>query len=102
MYIIDIDKAEEKGVFYLSDIVKKVRPIRLEETDYALIGEIDEIQVFDNHIFVLDILIAKKLFVYDINGKYIRQIGAMGQGPDEYMGISHFCIQTDPATRLRR
>jgi hypothetical protein len=94
-YIIDIDKAEEKGVFYLSDIVKKVRPIRLEETDYALIGEIHEIQVVNNQIFVLDMLIAKKLFVYDMNGKYIRQIGAMGQGPDEYMGISYFCIDPD-------
>jgi hypothetical protein len=95
MYIIDIDKAEEKGVFYFSDIVKKVRPIRLEETDYALIGEIDEIQVFDNKIFVLDMLIAKKLYVYDMNGKYIKQIGAWGQGPDEYMGISSFCIDSD-------
>jgi hypothetical protein len=72
-----------------------VRPIHLEETDYALIGEIDEIQVFDGHIFVLDIFIAKKLFVYDMNGKYIRQIGTMGQGPDEYMGILSFCIDPD-------
>jgi hypothetical protein len=94
-YIIDIDKAEEKGVFYLSEIVKSVRPVRLEETDYALIGEIDEIQIFDNNIFVLDMLIAKKLFVYDMTGKYIRQIGTMGQGPDEYMGISYFCIDPD-------
>jgi hypothetical protein len=60
LHVIDIDNAEEKGVFYLSDIVKKVRAIRLEETDYALIGEIDAIQAFDNNIFVLDAFIAKK------------------------------------------
>jgi hypothetical protein len=94
-YVIDINKAEEKDVFHLSDIVEKVRPIRLEETDYALIGEIDKIQAFDNNIFVLDAYIAKKLFVYDMNGKYIQQIGAMGQGPDEYMGVLSFCIDTD-------
>jgi hypothetical protein len=94
-YVIDIDKAEERGVFYLSDIVKKVRPIRLEETDYALIGEIEQVQAFDNNIFVLDAFIAKKLFVYDMNGKYVKQIGASGQGPDEYTGILRFCIDPD-------
>jgi hypothetical protein len=94
-YVVDIDVVEEKeDVFLLSDIIKKVRPILLEETDYALIGDIDEMQVFDGNIFVLDILIAKKLFVYDMNGKYIRQIGTVGQGPDEYMGIASFCIDS--------
>jgi hypothetical protein len=94
-YTVDIDKVEEKGVYYLSEIIKKVRAIRIEETDDALIGEIDEIQVSDNNIFILDILIAKKLFVYDMNGKYIRQIGSLGQGPDEYQGILSFCIDPD-------
>jgi hypothetical protein len=91
-YIIDIDRAEKKDKFHLSDIVKSVKPILLEETDSSLIGYIDELQVFDNNIFVLDMYIAKKLFVYDMSGKYLKQIGVLGQAPNEYRGISDFCI----------
>jgi hypothetical protein len=95
IYNIDVDQAKEKGDFYLSSIVKSVRPILLEEPDYALIGDVYEIQVLDNQIFILDMLIAKKLFVYDMNGKFVRQIGVIGQGPGEYLGIWDFCIDSD-------
>jgi hypothetical protein len=30
-----------------------------------------------------------------MNGKYIRQMGASGRGPDEYQGILSFCIDPD-------
>ncbi|MDR2424184.1 MAG: 6-bladed beta-propeller, partial [Prevotellaceae bacterium] len=94
-YIVNIDSAEDRGVFYLSSIVKSVRPILLEEPDYALIGDIYQMDIVDNHIFILDALVAKKMFMYDMNGKFLRQIGAMGEGPDEYRALADFCVDTE-------
>jgi hypothetical protein len=38
---------------------------------------------------------SKKLFVFDKEGKYIRNIGRIGQGSGEYTGILDFCINCD-------
>jgi hypothetical protein len=78
----------------MSSIFSKARAIFLEETDYAVIGEINSIQVFENYIFVLDIYKAKKLFVFNKDGKYLRQIGTVGHGPGEYVSIRDFCLDT--------
>ncbi|MDR1339680.1 MAG: 6-bladed beta-propeller [Prevotellaceae bacterium] len=32
------------------------------------------------------------LFEFDKNGKYIRQISSLGQGPGEYIVLEEFCI----------
>jgi hypothetical protein len=78
----------------MSSIFRKTRAIRLEETDYAVIGRINNMQVFDNYIFILDSDKAKKLFIFDKNGKYLRQIGSLGQGPGEYIELTDFCLDT--------
>lgn len=92
-YIIDIDTIERKDTLYTSTIFKSVRHIILEEHDYAIIGHIDAIQTFDDYLFILDIWKANKLFVFDRKtGKYIRQLGSMGNGPGEYIRLRDFCF----------
>ncbi|MDR2423928.1 MAG: 6-bladed beta-propeller [Prevotellaceae bacterium] len=95
-YTINLDSIEStKTPLKLSTIFKSIRTIILEDHEYAVLGQINEIQVFDNNIFVLDKRKAKKLFVYDMNGKYLREIGSQGQGPGEYSYyLSDFCIDT--------
>jgi hypothetical protein len=93
-YSINLDSIKSVDNFKMSSIFKKARAIPLEETDFAVIGAINNIQVFDNYIFVLDNYKAKKLFVFDKNGKYLRQIGSFGQGNGEYLSISDFCLDT--------
>jgi hypothetical protein len=78
----------------MSSIFRKTKAILLEETDYAVIGNVYSMQVFDNYIFILDRHKAKKLFMFDKKGKYLRQIGSFGQGPGEYISISDFCLDT--------
>ncbi|MDR0558788.1 MAG: 6-bladed beta-propeller [Prevotellaceae bacterium] len=95
-YIIDIDNGvEERDELYCSTFIKGVRPILLEETDFALIGDIYGMKVFNSEIFILDMMIAKKLFVYDMNGKFLRQIGSMGGAAFEYRWIADFCIDPE-------
>jgi hypothetical protein len=95
LYTIDVDKLKHQNTIYASSIFKSVRTIILEDTDDALIGDISRIKVSNNYIFVLDAWIAKKLFVFDKNGKYLRQIGSKGQGPGEYLTIMDFCIDAE-------
>jgi hypothetical protein len=94
LYTINLDSIPTVDSFRMSSIFGKAKAIRLEETDYAVIGKINEIQVFDNYIFILDTDKAKKLFMFDKNGKYLRQIGSLGQGPGEYTYITDFCLDT--------
>jgi hypothetical protein len=91
---MDLNSVEKEDTIKMSSIFKKVNTIILEDHEYAIIGAINAIQVFEDYIFVLDTWSAKKLFVYDKTGKYVRQIGSLGQGPGEYMGIRDFCFDT--------
>lgn len=93
--VIDIDKIDRKDTVRVSSIFKKVNTIILEDNNNAITGNIDGIQVYDNAIVVIDARIAKKIFVYDMTGKYIRQIGSLGNGPGEYLYLTDFCIDQD-------
>jgi hypothetical protein len=74
-----------------SDYFDKVEFIKLETTDESILGEITQIEVFENHIYILD----KKgisLKKFDLTGKYIQDIGRTGLGPGEYLAATAFYI----------
>ena len=60
-----------------------------------MIGNINTIQVFDGYIYILDSSKAKSLFVFDLEGRFIRKIGSLGNGPGEYLGLNDFTLDTD-------
>jgi hypothetical protein len=91
-YTIDPGSVEPEDTIRLSTFFKKVNTVILEDNEYAIIGQISAIQIFEDYIFVLDQQSAKKLFIFDKMGKYIRQIGSLGQGPGEYLGINDFYV----------
>jgi len=93
-YSIDLDREKEASA-PLSSLYKSVRTIILETGDDCMIGRISAIQVFDNHIFILDSRVAKSLFVFDSKGKFIRKIGNIGQGPGEYVEVQDFTLDTE-------
>lgn len=92
-YTIDLDGKKETSI-PLSSYFKGVRTVILETNEDCLIGSIDEIQVFDKHIYILDSNKSKSLFVFDINGKFIRKIGSIGNAPGEYIGPGDFTLDT--------
>jgi hypothetical protein len=95
LYKINLDSIEKKDTPLLaSSIFKNVRTIILDDDEYAVIGHIDELQVFENYLFIMDKYKAKKLFIYNKDGKFVRQIGAQGQGPGEYTDLYDFCLDT--------
>lgn len=95
MYVIDLDNAEQMDSFKLSFFVKSAKCIRLEESTKSIIGEINKLIVFNDYLFVADIDYAKGLFVFDMEGKFVRKIGERGRGPGEYIGFFDFTIDMD-------
>jgi hypothetical protein len=94
-YFIDLDSVKRENTFKTSDIFKKVNVIILEDHDYAVISDITTMQICDGKIYILDAWKTNKLYVYDkATGKYLKQIGSRGEGPEEYRGITGFCIDT--------
>lgn len=93
-YTIDLD-GKKKTSIPLSSYFKGVRTVILETNEDCLIGFIDEIQVFDKHIYILDSNKSKSLLVFDMEGKFIRKIGGIGNAPGEYIGPSDFTLDTE-------
>ncbi|MDR0824905.1 MAG: 6-bladed beta-propeller [Prevotella sp.] len=92
LYIIDIDAVSTKEKIKLSDYFSKAKIIPLETSEKCLIGDIGGVQVTDEYLFVLDTHTAKTIFMFNKQGRFIRKIGSVGIGPDQYASVSDFTL----------
>jgi hypothetical protein len=92
---IDLSKNKSSNQIKLSKYLKHEKYIALETTPSCLIGNVSRIEIFNDRIFILDPYIAKKLFVFDLNGKFLHAISKRGKGPGEYGDIMDFRIKND-------
>lgn len=63
--------------------------IKLETSTDCLISDITKLEFKDDKIFILD-RDGKKMFVFSNKGKYLYNIGELGNGPGEYVDIWDF------------
>jgi hypothetical protein len=89
--MINLDNIEESKVALFSSLFKRTKTIILETTDESVIGKVGRVQVFDNYVFIMDDK-SFKLFVFNIEGKFIRIIGDLGYGLGEYIRPNDFTI----------
>jgi hypothetical protein len=82
---IDLTNSFSGETIDLTKLLKESNLIFLETTDSCLIGEVKKVVAVDSLLFILDSLVSNKLFLFNSNGKFIRQIGVKGQGPGEYI-----------------
>lgn len=82
---------QEEGNPILSEKDMECYFIPLETTLDNLMGEIHRIEIFDNLIFALDNT-QRKLLIFDMNGKFVQQIGNNGNGPGGYVYPMNFSI----------
>jgi hypothetical protein len=66
--------------------------IPLETGKDNLLGKIDHAEIVNGRIFVSDNAYSKSIQAYNMQGKYIDHIGAVGQGPGEYINPNFFRI----------
>ncbi|ERM82557.1 hypothetical protein P872_05900 [Rhodonellum psychrophilum GCM71 = DSM 17998] len=77
-----IDIQAEKEIFH-SDMFDDYEIIPLETTYDGLVGEISQILLFKDLIFVLDRNLANALFIFSRKGNLLRKIESKGMGPGE-------------------
>ncbi len=68
----------------LSDITDNIEAVELETTDLSLISKVKRVLHTKDYIIINE---SKTIMIFDKAGKFIRQIGSIGQGPGEYTRI---------------
>ena len=82
----NIEKAldMENKIVWLDSICDSITIIPLETSEEILIGKFHRAYLHNDLLFILH---DNKCSVFDLTGKYLRNIGKLGQGPGEYNSI---------------
>lgn len=80
LVVVHPERSGDKVTLKLSDLADDLRIVRLENADEALIGA-GQTWITGGRIIVYSDGVVKQ---FDLEGKYLGQIGARGNGPGEY------------------
>ena len=88
-FTIPVDSAVETNLL-LSEIVENIEAVELELTDNSLLNA----QRITRILYKDNIIIKQRntVMLFDKTGKFIRQIGSIGQGPGEFVGIQDIAV----------
>lgn len=87
---IDVGRRDKVSIYEVFDSIKI---ISLETKSESLIKDISRLIVHDNKYYILDRPMSRVL-VFDEYGTFISKIDNKGNGPNEYVGLSDFDIDT--------
>jgi hypothetical protein len=72
----------------LTNIILNEKQILLQtDTKESQFAGIDKLVIHDDRIYILDYMNTRSLFVFDMDGKFLRRIGRRGRGPGEYPAL---------------
>lgn len=92
----EIDATNMKALSYtefIDEFIDDVHFVQLSSDE--LIGNITKLQIFEDRIYVLDSFSAKKVFIFDRQGKLLKVIDDQGGGPKEYCQLGDMYINED-------
>lgn len=92
----EIDATNMKALSYtefIDEFIDDVHFVQLSSDE--LIGNITKLQIFEDRIYVLDSFSAKKVFIFDMQGKLLKVIDDQGGGPKEYCQLGDMYINED-------
>jgi hypothetical protein len=87
---VDVDVS--KPIDIRDSLQYDIREIPLELSDNSFLTEIDQLEIKDNRIIIFD---KHRLMVFDMQGKFLHNIGKRGYGPGEYTNINSFFFEGD-------
>ena len=91
---IDVESVVGSGKIHnASDFIKEIKYIPLETTPNSMVGNIANIIIDHNKMYVRDD--KSVITIFDLNGKYLNTLNRMGRGPEEYTDISDFEIASN-------
>ncbi len=84
---IEIPELEYDGSYEIpyKDIIDSIYIVPLETTSESLVGAANKVFISDDTLYILDLMKGKCLKRFSMDGRYIDQIGALGNGPGEYI-----------------
>ena len=78
----------------LDSFISKITVIPLETNDNCLLrDQLHGVKVHQDLIYINNM--SRELYVFDMNGKFIREIGSRGQGPGEFLEVRDFIITNE-------
>ena len=83
------EKAENDSVFYNNFELQSIIP--LQTVQQSIMNRIDRIILKDDYMLIQ----SKHAYIFNREGKFIRQIGCPGNGPGEYHQIIDVAIDND-------
>jgi hypothetical protein len=87
LLVVPVD-TEQNYSLPMSEIADEIKSVELEITDESPITSIAQVLICDNYIVILNRqLTGSNILLFNNDGKFIRQIGSMGQGPGEYTNL---------------
>ncbi len=87
---IDVDGARSNNeIPLLSDFADDISYIKLKTPPNVFVQIIHDVQISEENIFILE---NQRVMVFDREGNYIRTIGKVGRGPNEYVYLRSFCV----------
>ncbi|WP_163324806.1 6-bladed beta-propeller [Draconibacterium mangrovi] len=90
LYTIDVELAvNEKKSVPISNVALDINYIPLETTPHILIGRVQQIEITESFIFIGE---RNCLQQFNREGRFIRQIGSVGRGPENYQSIMYFAV----------
>lgn len=95
--VAKVDVSESDKGFDVCQIANLEKVIPLETVGDALIGEIDKLEMDDSHIVILDKRM-RAVWLFGTDGKFIRRIGRLGNGPKEYVSLDDMCFDKENGT----
>lgn len=81
----------------LSNLSDSIYAVSLQTNDTCLISNIQDILLYKDKIYILD-MEAAKVFIFDMQGKCLSVIDDRGEGPQEYISLSCFYINKQNKT----
>ena len=90
--LAEIDIVNSLGKYHaipVSEFVTELEYIPLETGNDCLIARVENVIVTSTHIFITS---RNRCYAFDRVGRFIRQIGGIGQGPGEYTNLSGISI----------
>lgn len=96
-HIISVDLSDSQDM--MKDI-GSLQITQLEEDENKFPGIYSKVEWKGDSIYILDSFKSRGLYLYDSKGKFIGCYNNVGQGPDEFMGLSDFILTDDGAILL--
>lgn len=77
---------------YIQDLVDTVYFVAIEAHPDALFKQADKLIIKNGKIFIYDFFKQNQVFVFDMSGNFLYQVGTRGAGPGEHIQMRNFTV----------